>query len=145
MNELTSTRPPIWFWIVAIFALLWNLVGCAAYWMEVTIGPEQLAELEADVQRLYETVPTWATAAFAVAVWAGLLGSVGLLLRKKWAAPVFVISLLGVLVQMTHSFFLSDTFEVMGNDKMAFPILVIVLAIFLVWFSSTARARRWID
>lgn len=142
MNEATS-KPPVWFWIVAVLALLWNAAGCAAYWTEVTRSAEWLAEQSAEVQRLYETVPTWVTAAFAISVWGGLLGSIGLLLRKSWAALLFIISLVAVLAQMTHSFLLSDTFEVTGASPVM-PILITAIAVFLVWFSSTAKAKRWL-
>lgn len=31
MNHSTRTKPPIWFWIISVIALIWNLMGVMAY------------------------------------------------------------------------------------------------------------------
>ena len=81
--------------------------------------------------------------AFAIAVWGGALGSLALLLRKRWARAVLLISLIGIIVQMTHSFFFSNNFEVYGPDKMIMPIMVIVFGVLLVLFARMAINRNW--
>jgi hypothetical protein len=66
-----------------------------------------------EVERaLYESVPAWATGAFAVAVWGGALGCLLLLLKKKLATPVLILSFIGIVVQMIHSFFIANSIEV---------------------------------
>ncbi len=50
--------------------------------------------------RCYEATPGWLTVAFGVAVGAGVLGSIGLLLRQRWAVPCFAVSLVALLVQI---------------------------------------------
>ncbi len=37
MTTSTRARPPIWFWIVSILALLWNLLGVMAYLAQVNM------------------------------------------------------------------------------------------------------------
>ncbi|PLX55151.1 MAG: hypothetical protein C0629_13985 [Chromatiales bacterium] len=144
MTERMSNQPTRWFWILAIAALVWNLLGVMAYVMQVSMTEEALALLPEDQRVLYETVPAWATAAFAIAVFAGALGCIALLLRKSWATPVFVLSLAGVLVQMFHSLFLSDALEVYGASGMVMPILILVIAVWLVGFSRSAAAKGWL-
>lgn len=144
MTERMSNKPTRWFWILAIAALVWNLLGVMAYVMQVSMTEEALALLPEDQRVLYETVPAWATAAFAIAVFAGAVGCIALLLRKSWATPLFVLSLAGVLVQMFHSFFLSDALEVYGASGMVMPILVLVIAVWLVGFSRSAAAKGWL-
>ena len=39
------TPMPKWFRPVAVIALLWNLLGCFAYLMDVTMKPEDIAKL----------------------------------------------------------------------------------------------------
>lgn len=144
MSEHASNKPTRWFWILAIAAMVWNLLGVMAYLMQVSMTDEALALLPDDKRLLYETVPAWAIAAFAIAVFAGALGCIALLLRKSWATPLFVLSLAGVLVQMFHSFFLSDALQVYGASGMVMPILVLVIAVWLVGFSRSAAAKGWL-
>lgn len=94
---------------------------------------------------LFETQPAWATAAFAIAVWGGALGCIALLLRKKWARPVFLISLMGIVVQMIYALFISNSFEVYGPGAVAMPIMVILIGIFLVFFAGKAQKKNWIS
>ena len=79
-----SVKPPIWFWLVSVIALLWNLMGVFNY-LNQAYNQEALLEAMDQAQReVFEGIPAWATAAFAIAVFAGAIGSIGLLIRKKW-------------------------------------------------------------
>ncbi len=144
MTISANVKLPVWFWVLSVLALLWNLMGVFAYLAEAYMTDEAFATLPEAQQALYETRPSWVTGAFAIAVFAGTLASIGLLLRKKWAFSIFVLSLLGVLGQMTYQFFLSNTFEVMGNQFMVMPIAIILLAIALVLFSRSSIKKAWL-
>jgi hypothetical protein len=138
-------KPARGFWIVSVLALVWNLIGVASYLMTTAMGPDTLNAMSEAERSLYTDVPPWATAAFAIAVFGGLLGCVALLLRKAWAVPVFVISLVAILVQMGHAFFMSAMLEVRGTAAAILPTLIIVVAVYLVWFSRSARSRGWLN
>ena len=92
MSE-TKSKSPKGFWIIGIVALLWNLMGVASYLQQAYMTDEALAALPAEQQALYENVPAWVTGAFALAVFGGLLGCILLLMKKKLAALLFIISL----------------------------------------------------
>ena len=143
MSGELNSKAPKWFMIVAAVLLVWNLLGVMAYIMQVMMSPETLAALPEEQRQLYENTPAWATAAFAVAVNFGALGCVLLLLRKNLAGLFLQLSLTGVLVQMFHSFFMSNSFEVFGPGGMIMPVMVIVIAIYLVWLAARARSRGW--
>jgi len=128
---------------VAAVLLVWNLLGVMAYVMQVMMNPETLAALPQEQRELYENTPDWATAAFAVAVNFGALGCVLLLLRRNLAGLFLQLSLAGVLVQMFHSFFMSKSFEVFGPGGLVMPVIVIVIAIYLVWLAAKAKTNRW--
>ncbi|MCR9292155.1 MAG: hypothetical protein NXI32_05515 [bacterium] len=142
----TSQRSvvPAWFWGVTVVALLWNLMGLAAFVAQVTMTDEAIAALPEEQQGLYQNIPMWVNIAFACAVIGGTLGCIGLLARKRWALPLFVISLVGVLAQMFYSFFMTDLMEILGPSSAIMPSLVIVIAIFLVGFTRTAIQRSWL-
>ncbi|MCM4152485.1 hypothetical protein DHD05_12855 [Arenibacter sp. N53] len=145
MNDKSTVKPPMWFWIVCAIALLWNLIGVFAYLSEAFMNDEVYASLPEAQQGLYEARPIWVTAAFAIAVWSGLLGCIALLLKKKWAKTVFILSLFGIVLQQLYHFFLSNTFEVMGATAMLLPILIIVFGVALVFFTNLATKRNWLS
>lgn len=143
MVEGRNKRAPGWFMVVAAVLLVWNLLGVMAYIAQVTMSPEALAALPEAQRQIYETTPAWATAAFAIAVNGGALGCVLLLLKRNLAGLFLQLSLAGVLVQMFHSFFMSKSFEVFVAGDLVVPVLVIVIAIYLVMLAAKARVNRW--
>ena len=146
MTKNVTTKPPAWFWVVSAVALLWNLVGAMAYLAQAFITDEGKAMLLAEKLELLENTPAWATAAFAIAVWAGVLGCIGLLVRKKWARPVLLLSLLGILVQMAYSFFMTNAVEVYGAAQgVVMPLLLIGIGIGLVLFAKSSQNKGWIS
>jgi len=140
----STTKPATWFWVVSAIALVWNLMGVMAYIMQVTMSPEALQALPANERTLMESVPMWVTSAFAIAVWGSTLGSILLLMRKKLATPVLILSFAGILVQMYYNLFMSKSMEVYGPRGLAMPVMVLVFGIFLIWFSRKSTSNGWI-
>jgi hypothetical protein len=145
MSESLNGTPPKSFYWVAGVALVWNLMGIMAYVDQVTMSAETLAAMPDAQRALYENMPSWATAAFAIAVNAGALGCLLLVLKKAIALPVLMLSMAGVLVQMAHNFFVSDALEVMGAASAIFPVIVIGIGAYLIWFASNAKSKGWIS
>lgn len=143
MSETTKNNAPKWFTVVAAVLLVWNLLGVMAYVMQVTMSPEVIAALPEAQRQIYENTPAWATAAFAVAVNGGALGCVLLLLKRNLAGLFLQLSLAGVLVQMYHAFFMSNSFEVFGPGGMVMPVMVIIIAVYLVMLAAKAKANHW--
>ena len=135
---------PTWLKIVAVVALLWNLLGCFAFFSDLRLTPEDLAKLPAAQQALYAARPGWAVAATAVAVFGGVLGSIGLLLGKKWALPVFVLSLLGILAQDFGLFVLAKGASLAGPVAVVMQGIVLAVGIGLVLLSRKGIARGWL-
>jgi len=140
----SNNKPAAWFWVVSALALVWNVMGVMAYLAQVMMSPEALQAMPENERALYESVPAWATGAFAVAVWGGALGCLLLLLRKKLAKPVLVLSLMGIIVQMVHSLALSNSMEVYGPGGLIMPVMVLVIGVGLIWFSGKATANGWL-
>lgn len=137
-------QPSKSFYWIAGAALLWNLMGFGAYYAQVTMTPETLNALPEADRVLYENMPAWATAAFAIAVTAGALGCLLLLLRKSLALPVLIVSLVAVLVQNFNSFFLMGALSVVGPGGAAASAAIVVIGAYLIWFASDAKNKSWI-
>lgn len=142
MNEAAIARPPAWFRIVALVGLLWELFGVATYLMHVGMLPA--AEMS-DVERsLADSMPVWATAAYAVAVFAGAFGALGLVLGKSWSRPLLILSLVAVVVQFAWWLLLSGAMDAIGPSAAIMPILVILVGVALVWLATTGVRRGWL-
>jgi hypothetical protein len=135
---------PKWYLPVAITALLWNLVGCAAYVADVLLTPEDIAAMSAAQQAVYASRPAWAVGATAIAVWGGAAGSLGLILRKRWATLLFAFSLAALIVQDLWLFVLTDAGTQSGPAPIVLQSLVFLIAIALVFLGRHAAAQEWI-
>ena len=145
MSDALNGRPNMNFWIVGGAALVWNLIGLIFYIGHVTMSPDALAKMTEAHQNFFASTPVWATGAFAIAVNAGVLGSLFLLLRKSWAVPMFVISLLAVIVQDADAFIMRDAFNVLGVNGIIIPSMVFIIAIALLLYSRTTKTRGWLS
>ena len=85
-----------------------------------------------------------AAAAFAVAVWGGALGCLGLVLRRRWAVPVLIASLVGLVLQDFGMFVLSGTGNLIPAPVYFLQGLVFLIAVGLVLLGRKAAARDWL-
>jgi hypothetical protein len=88
--------------------------------------------------------PVWYTAAFAMAVFAGILGALGLVLARHWARPLLVVSLVAMIVQFAWWTLISGAAELYGPAVYVAPVVVIVVSALLVWLANAAVRRGWL-
>lgn len=138
MTQNITNKTPVWYWIVTILAFLWNVMGVIAYLGQAYMSDDVIAQLPQDQQDMYANLPAWYTAAFAIAVFAGALGCLALLLRKKMAYFILLISLIAAIVQMSYLAF---------GLKMANAMtpMIIVVGIALVYLAKHATKKGWIS
>lgn len=138
-------KPPTWYWVVAVIAVLWACMGCASYLHEVMMSPADLAALPAAQQQVWKEMPNWLFGVFAIAVWVGLAGAVALLLRRRIARSLYIVSLLAVIVQFGWIFTQTSIFSAMSFGEAAgFPIVIAVAGVVLIWFSGYATRQGWL-
>jgi hypothetical protein len=119
-------------WVVGIFALLWNAMGAFDYVMTETQNEAYMGRFSPEQLEYFYGFPAWVVAFWALAVWGGVLGAVLLLLRKKLAVTVFLVSFLSMVVTTVHNFFLSNGLEVVSHPfELVFSGLIFVFALFL--------------
>ena len=141
MNDDQHSAVPAWFRPAAIAVIAWEVLGCAMYLMQVRVDP---AALPADQRAVWDSTPAWMTGAYAVAVWVGLAGAVLLLLRRKLAEPLLLVSLIAVAVQFSGLLVVPALRGLMSSDMLLLPF-VIVLVCFVIWsFARRARRRQWL-
>jgi len=141
---MTTNKPNTGFWIIAVLALLWNLMGVFQFLVATVMADVISDAMPEEQMTLLNSLPSWYNYIFGVAVIAGVLGALLLLLRKKIAIPVFGISLLAVLAQMGYWLFATEVMDVMGMVSVVMPLIVIIVAIFLYFYSKGAALKGWL-
>ena len=143
--ERVMNKTPKWFWVVAIFFLLWNILGVLSFLGHTFISEEALAVLPAEERALYDEYPLWTNIIFAIAVGFGFLGAIGLVLKKRWAQPAFLVSLLAIIPQMTHNVFFTGSMEVYGAAQaVTMPILVVLFGLLAFLFAKNGVRKSWL-
>ena len=138
-----NTAAPKWFMPVAVVALLWNLLGCFQIAMNFLMTEADIAKLSAEEQAIVAAMPSWLLIGSVIAVGAGALGSLGLVLKGKWATPVLILSVLGLVVQDAGFAIVSRTAPI-PTAGWVLQGVVFVVAIALVLLARKASAAGWL-
>lgn len=145
--ETTATRPPISFWVISFVLLLWGLGGASIYvaWFVETPGEfAQTAETAENRQAYAEyiaNIPAWAIAVGIIAAVTRLLGAAGLLMRRAWALPLYVVSLLFFMAALYRAFVLANVAGVMSVPHIGVEAIFLTLSVFAIWFARRYKAR----
>lgn len=129
------------FTIIALVLLLWNLIGVAAFVMQYTADLEALAKSDPYTARIFAGMPGWAWGAYVVAVGAGTLGAVLLLMRKAAAVGLFLLSVIAVVVQFGYSFLGTDLLAVKGAGAAVFPAVILAIAVGQWLYARRCRVK----
>jgi hypothetical protein len=142
MDERFTRRPVAgWFIVGALASLLVMALGCVGLVMHVTADP---ARLPLDQRALFEAEPQWVLAASAVGFVAGLAGSILLLLRRRVAERVLLLSLAGMLVWFAGMFATPRFRDLLSTDQIAVLVVVLALTWTIYWFARHSRQRGWL-
>ncbi|HKE94954.1 MAG TPA: hypothetical protein VKB34_11650 [Povalibacter sp.] len=138
-------KPPAWYWVIAIVALIWMLFGVMAWVGDLMMNEAALAKMSEAQQQLYTSRPQWLFIVYAVAIFSGLAGTIGLLLRKGWSTVALAISLAAIVVQFGYTFLAMDAVRLLGAAAaLPFPIVIFLIGLLLLWFALRARKSGWI-
>jgi hypothetical protein len=143
MNHETKSSVPRWYWAIAAVALLWNLMGCLFFAIEMFAQEAAMESMTQAQKEWARSTPSWIYFVYGVAVTTGVAGSTGLFLRKSWTIATFAICLTAVTVQMVYTMLIGGGLEVMGPLGLVMPAMIIGIAAALLWFSRFARSRGW--
>lgn len=130
MNQ-TTQRTPIHLWVVGIVALIWNLGGALDYAATQFRIESYMSKFTAEQLEYFYGFPAWMDAAWAIAVWASLLGAIALLLRKSWAIGLFGAAIAGLFVSTMYNFVLMNGATIMGDEGVTFTLVIWVIAVLL--------------
>lgn len=146
MKSYIRQKPPSWFVVIAVLLVLWGLAGCASFYFHIAYGADMDPKATDWDRAFFAALPMWLTIVFAVAVGAGLLGSIALLMRSSLATLLYILSLVAIIVQFGYIFAGTGLIAHKGvATAVSFPLFIAVMAIFQIWFAKRAERRGWIS
>ena len=145
MSESQSNNPvkaPWHLWAVGIIGLLWSAMGAMDYVMTKIKNEDYLAAFTAEQLEFFFSFPIWVNAAWAIAVWGGVIGTILLLLRKASAVWVLLVSFLAMFITAIHNYGLSNGMEVVGDTfSLVFTALIFIVGLALWLYAKAMQSR----
>ena len=138
----TKSGTPVHLWIIGVLAVLWNSMGAFDYLMTQTENEGYMSRFTPEQLEFFYGFPTWVVFFWALAVWGGVLGAVLLLLRKKLAAPVLLVSFLSMTVTAIRNYGFAGGMEATGDPfALVFTGLIFVFALLLYLYARAMKGR----
>ena len=136
-------KTPWHIWLIGVIAVLFNSIGVFDFVMSMARGAQYQASagMTPDQIAHYQAMPGWMTLVWAVGVFGALLASILLLLRRRLALPVFVLSLAAFLINLLYTYVLTDGGAVMGQQMAITSAVIAGLLVFFSWYSRFMTAR----
>ena len=137
-----GVRAPVHLWVVGALAALWNGFGALDYTMTQIRNPGWMAQMTEAQRAWIETAPAWTHATWALGVWGGLIGSLLLLARSRYAVSAFIVSLAGLAVNTVYQLTAPMPSGHMDSGAMVgLHIAIWVIAIVLLLYALRMRGR----
>ena len=139
MQDAVQTRVPMHLWIVGGLSAIWGAFGCYDYLMTRMRNTDYLADMMPTVDpnamlAWVDAFPIWAQFGWGLGVWGGLLGSLLLLARSRWAVWAFGLSLIGAILGLGYQIVAAPPLagaEGPTMEVMPYVIILIAVALFL--------------
>jgi hypothetical protein len=135
-------RTPWHLWAVGGVGLLWNGFGLTDFALTMSQGETWLRSMGMTDPQIdyFNAMPAWAFAVWALGVGTAFLGSVLLLLKRRWAVHAFALSLVGLVLSALYTFAWSNGAEVMGS-AVYMQIVVWAGALFFAAYAGLMAKR----
>ena len=136
----TTSKTPWHLWAVGVISLLWNAGGVASY-LATKLNALDAFGMPTETHAYFYGFPAWAVAFWALGVWGSFAGSIGLLLRAKWAVAAFAISIVGLVGTTYYERVVAvvpEALQTTGQTLFAVAIWVITIALFFYARRMTA-------
>lgn len=138
-----SSKPQMWFWVLAIIFIVWNLMGIGAWSTEMAASEILLEQMNEQQQELYQSRPSWYVYVYGVAVFAGLLACIMLLFKRKAAVLLSLISLFAVIITTSFNAF-NGAWDIVPTSDKFFFLFVPLMSILLWLFTRSAKSKAWL-
>ena len=142
-RETAATGAPWHLWLIGIVALIWNAMGALDYVMTQTRNEAYMSGYTPEQLSFFYGLPPWVDAAWAIAVWGGVLGALLLLFRQRHAVWVFFASLIAMVLTTIQNYVLSNGIEVMGDAfSLGFTAAIFLISLALFFYARVMQKQK---
>jgi hypothetical protein len=148
MEDVQTGKTPVHLWIVGAVAAIWNCFGAYDYIMTRMRDTDYLASMMPGtdpnaILSWIDSFPIWAQFGWGLGVWMGLLGSLLLLARSRYAVWAFGLSLVGMVLSFGYQFMGGSTPPegMDGSMMMIMPLVIIAIGIGLFLYARAQAAK----
>ena len=145
MSEKVQDAIPRSFWIISGVALVWNLLGVAAFVMQVTMTEDALMKLPEAERMLYENIPAWATVHSRWQCSEERSAACCCCFESPWPSRCSWHRWQVSSFRITTAFLVARSTEVYGPGGLIMPAMVLIIGVLFVWYSRSASAKAWIS
>ena len=126
-----------WYMAAAIASLLFMILGCAAFWFDpATLPLDQRAAMEAR--------PFWLIMMNAIAVVAGAIGALLLVLKRRAAEAFLLLSMIAVAVWLAGLLLVRPVRDALSTNDVAVAVAVTIITWTIYGFARHSRQRGWL-
>lgn len=140
--QLSQVKTPVWFWILAVIAVLWNAMGAWDYVATQFRFEPYLSEFTEEQLAFFFGFPVWYQAVWAIAVWSAFSASILMLLRRKLSAQLFLISIISFIVSAIYIYGFTNGLEIMGGPgPLIFSAVIFLSLLGFFWLARWAGQK----
>jgi hypothetical protein len=138
-----SSNPGVWFSIVAIVALLWNIGGAMQFINSLMANEASMkgAMMTPEQVKVITSLPMWVTLVFGIGVVTSLIGSVFLYLRHSATMTTLLVSFLAFIL-LTIAYVIYGVFDAIGTQQIIVMSTVDIIAFALVILSLKIKSTK---
>lgn len=138
MDGETNTKSHWPLRLIGVAALLWYASGT------YTIFQAQAGRLEGislDEAAYYAAQPGWFVAVTDIALFAGIAGSILLLMRNAKAVQLFVLSLVAIVVTHAYDLAMGTSRSFANAGALTVNFIILAIAVLLIWYSLKLKRQ----
>lgn len=135
-----SQKPPASFWVIATFAIVWNIIEFYLTSYEFNL----IQQDKVDGLKGTSELPIWFISVFLLALFCEMLGAFALFMRRKIAVILYRVAVFALIVVEIYWFTLIDLTQISILLSIVTPVVVIAVAVCLLYYSLSAVKKGWI-
>ena len=140
-QETNAPGRPWHLWVVGILGTLWGGLGVLDYIMTVTKNEAYLSSFTEEQLDHFYSYPSWAFVLWAIGVFGGTIGALLLLMKKKLAVEVLLVSLVPSIIVGIYSYTFTDALELLGVFGLVMTVVALGLAVLMVLYACSMRKK----
>jgi hypothetical protein len=138
-TNVSAAKPAWWFWLVCAVGVVWNGFGAFDFAMSALRGDAyyRASGMTEAMITFFHSYPAWMWIVWFVGTWGALAGTVLMILRSRWAFPVYVASFAAFLLSLVYAY-TQPGHEVATKGMAPMHITIFAGCIFFIWFARFA-------